>query len=226
MSRKTSIQTLSAVDVDALLQDSYLLVVELREGATAPSGRDLWKHCSNQVEEVRQRLKDVGMSQRSIDHISYAQCALLDETVLGFAKEKAHADWAAEPLQAKFFNRHQAGEFLYEDMHEVLREPAPDLQVLTAFQRVLMLGFKGRYSDLEHPEREQLLDTLNARVTPLATRHALIPRAGRVGGFRVRRWLHSPLMQCLVVAMLLVGAWWGLNYLLGDAISSLLPGRA
>ncbi|WP_044875394.1 type VI secretion system protein TssL, short form [Pseudomonas sp. LFM046] len=225
MSLKTEAQTLSAVDVDALLQDSYLLVVELRGGATAGSGRDLWKRCSNQVEEVRQRLKDAGMSQRSVDHISYAQCALLDETVLGFAKEEAHADWAAEPLQAKFFNRHQAGEFLYEDMHEVLREPAPDLHVMTAFQRVLMLGFKGRYSDLQHPEREQLLRVLSTRVAPLVTRHALISRVGRVGGFRVRRWLSSPFMQCLVVAVLLVGAWWGLNYLLGDAISSLLPGR-
>ncbi len=226
MSLKTRIQTLPAVDVDALLQDSYLLVVELRAGAMAPSGRDLWRRCSSEVDEVRQRLKDVGMSQRSIDHISYAQCALLDETVLGFTKEKSHSDWAAEPLQAKFFNRHQAGEFLYEDMHEVLREAAPDPQVLTVFQRVLMLGFKGRYRDLEHPEREQLVSTLNARVAPLATRHALISSARRVGGFRMRRWLHSPLMQCLVVALLLVGAWWGLNYLLGDAISSLLPGRA
>ncbi|WP_271411939.1 type VI secretion system protein TssL, short form [Pseudomonas sp. Q1-7] len=225
MNLKAETQNLSAIDVDALLQDSYLLVVELREGARAPSGRDLWTRCSNQVEEVREQLKNAGMSQRSIDHISYAQCALLDETVLGCTTEKAHADWAAEPLQAKFFNRHQAGEFLYEDMREVLRDPAPDLQVLTVFQRVLMLGFKGRYSDLEYPEREQILSALSARVAPFVIRHALISGPGRTDGFHVQRLLHSPLMQCLAAVVLLVGAWWGLNHLLGEAITSLLPGK-
>ncbi len=214
-----------SVDVDLLLQDSYLLVVELREGASALTGRDLWKRCSNQVEQVRQQLADAGVSQRSIDHISYAQCALLDETVMGALKDDAHAEWAGEPLQARFFNRHQAGEFLYEDMREVLREPAPDQQVLTAFQRVLMLGFKGRYR-VDDPEREQLLAALNAQVAPLATRSALISRAGRTGGLFLQRWLAAPLLQVLLAGLLLVGAWWGLNHLLGEAIAKLLPGQA
>ncbi|MCY1205368.1 type IV/VI secretion system protein, DotU family [compost metagenome] len=224
MSRHTEMAGLPAVDIDALLQDSYLLVVSLREGATASSGRALWSHCSGQVETVRQALQDVGMSQRSIDHISYALCALLDETVLGFAKDDAHAEWAREPLQAKFFNRHQAGKFLYEDMHEVLREPAPDPQVLTAYQRVLMLGFKGRYRDLQHPEREQLLRTLDARVAPLATRHALVCGSASGWGAPVLRALRSPAMQLGMATALLACAWWGLNHLLANAVTALMPG--
>ncbi|MCO6060368.1 type VI secretion system protein TssL, short form [Pseudomonas sp. MOB-449] len=226
MSRNDDKQKQPLVDIDALLQDSYLLVVELREGASARHGRDLWKHCSSQVEHVRQRLEEAGMSEKSIDHISYAQCALLDETVLRFASEEAHADWASEPLQARFFNRHQAGEFLYEDMREVLRESAPDVQVLTAFQRVLMLGFKGRYRDLDDPEREQLLTALNANVAPLTTQHSLTTHAGPAGGFNAHRWLRSPLLQTLAVMLLLVGTWWGLNQLLGSVISTLFPGQA
>ncbi len=216
----------SAVDVDALLQDSYLLVVALREGATASGSRDLWKHCSAQIEEVRERLKADGMSQKSIDCISYAQCALLDETVLGYAKDEAHADWAGEPLQAKFFNRHQAGQFLYEDMCDVLREPAPDPRVLTVYQRVLMLGFKGRYNDLHHPEREDLLRALDARVAPLVTRQVLFSGSGQGRDGAVRHGLRSPLMQLLVAALLIVGTWWGLNQLLSSAVSSLMPGAA
>jgi type VI secretion system protein ImpK len=94
MSRNDDKQTQPMTDIDALLQDSYLLVVELREGASARNGRDLWKHCSSQIEHVRQRLEDAGMSEKSINHISYAHCALLDETVLRFASEDARADWA------------------------------------------------------------------------------------------------------------------------------------
>jgi len=161
----------------------------------------------------------------STDHISHAQCALLDETVLGCADEAAHAQWAAEPLQAKFFNRHQAGEFLYEDMREVLREPAPDPQVLTVFQRILMLGFKGRYRELDHPERRQLLTALNAHVAPLQTHHGLVTSSGGRRWFERQRWVRSTWVQILAMVVLLIGVWWGLDHLLGRAIVTLMPGQ-
>jgi len=71
-------QTAAAVDIDALLQDTYLLVVELRQGASVQPGRELGELCVEQVEQTRQRLELAGLSPRSIDHISHAQCALLD----------------------------------------------------------------------------------------------------------------------------------------------------
>ncbi|WP_163000370.1 DotU family type IV/VI secretion system protein, partial [Pseudomonas viridiflava] len=112
----------AGMDVDALLQDTYLLVVELRQGALVAPGEALVQLCVEQVERVREHLRASGLSQRNIDHISHAQCALLDEAVLSCAEDEQHAGWASEPLQARFFNRHQAGEFLYEDMRDVLRE--------------------------------------------------------------------------------------------------------
>lgn len=218
-------QTATAVDIDSLLQDSYLLVVELQQGASAQNSLDLWPLCVEQIEHVRQQLKHAGLSQRSIDHISHAQCALLDETVLGCAKHEAHAKWASEPLQAKFFSRHQAGEFLYEDMREVLREPAPDRHVLTAFQRVLMLGFLGRYRDVNDPEREQLLAALNAQVAPLELSHGVTTQAGVGHRISSLHGLRSPLAHILAAGLLLVGAWWGLDHLLGGVIATLLPGQ-
>jgi type VI secretion system protein ImpK len=219
-------QTATAVDIDALLQDSYLLVVELRQGASAQNSHDLSQRCAEQIEHVRERLKHAGLSQRSIDHISHAQCALLDETVLNCAKDDAHALWASEPLQARFFSRHQAGEFLYEDMREVLREPAPDRHVLTAFQRVLMLGFQGRYHDMNDPEREQLLAALNAQVAPLELSHGLTTQAGVGRRIVSLHGLRSPLAHVLSAGLLLVGVWWGLDHLLGAVIATLLPGQA
>jgi type VI secretion system protein ImpK len=218
--------TATAVDIDALLQDSFLLVVELRHGASAQNAEELWERCAGQIEFVRQLLEQAGLSQRSIDHISHAQCALLDETVLSCAIADAHAKWAREPLQARFFNRHQAGEFLYEDMREVLREPAPDPQVLTAFQRVLMLGFRGRYRELNDPEREQLLTALNGHVAPMELRLGITTQASGANRTGSLRGLRSPLAHVLVVGLLLVAVWWGLDRLLSGLITTLLPGAA
>ncbi len=214
----------TALDLDALLQDSYLLVVELRQGASVQDSQELWQRCERQVEQVQQNLNDAGLSKRSVELISHAQCALLDETALGCAKDKAHTQWASQPLQTRFFGSHQAGEFLYEDMRESLRQPSPDVLVLTAFQRVLMLGFRGRYHDADDAEREQLLAALNTRVAPLELNQALTTR--RVGQpMNAQYGLRSPLMHILAAGLLLASAWWGLDHWLGNLIATFVPGQ-
>lgn len=213
----------TAVDIDALLQDSYLLVVELLRGTPVYSSQDISAQCIKQIEHVLGQLEKAGLSRRSIDHISHAQCALLDETVLGLAQGEDHAKWANEPMQARFFNRLQAGEFLYEDMREVLREPAPDLHVLTAFHRVLMLGFKGRYQQLDDPEREQLLSALNAKVQSLKLSQTMNTRGSQGARAMAPAWLRTPLTQGVAAGVLLAVVWCGLDYLLGDLIATLVP---
>ena len=102
-----------------------------------------------------------------MEHITYAQCALLDKTVLSRSgMDDGQAIWMKNPLQSHFFNTLQAGELLYERMKQVLQEPAPAQAVLTCFHRVLLLGFRGRYQDPAAPERDQLISTLNGQVAP------------------------------------------------------------
>lgn len=209
------------VDIDALLQRTYLLVVELRQDGSAQNSLELRACCATQIVEVRGQLECAGVGPRSIDLICYAQCALLDETVLGCATKQAHADWAAMPLQAEFFSRHQAGESLYEDMREVLREPSPDPLVLTVYHRVLALGFKGRYSEHAAPEREQLMEALAQRVRPLTLERRLPTQAcagGRLG--LPERW-RGPLGHWVLASLLLVGLWWALDLMLGDPLGKL-----
>ncbi len=155
------------INIDALLRDTFLTVVELRQGTTVRHGMELYRHCQRQVELVRERLKDAGFSRESVEHITYAQCALLDETVLSRGgMDDGQAIWMKDPLQSHFFNTLQAGELLYERMKQVLQEPAPAQAVLTCFHRVLLLGFRGRYQDPAAPERDQLISTLNGQVAP------------------------------------------------------------
>lgn len=213
-----------AVDIDALLQDTYLLVVELQQKAAPKDGEELWKHCVAQVEQCRNNLINAGVSQRAVNQICYAQCALLDETVLRNTSEQDHAVWAAKPLQAHFFSRHQAGEQLYEDMRESLAEPAPDLRVLTCYHRVLMLGFLGRYRTETAPEREQLLAALNEHVEPFAAAGAT-PVLVIARGGSWRRWLNRPWLHLATAAVLLLGLWLVLHRVLGDTVTSLLSGQ-
>jgi type VI secretion system protein ImpK len=213
------------VAIDALLQDSYLLVVELSQNAVPRSESELWRHCAAQVEGTRNKLIEAGVSQRTINQICYAQCALLDETVMRNSQPALRDEWATQPLQAHFFSRHQAGEQLYEDMREALAEPAPDRRVLTCYQRVLMLGFLGRYETENAPERERLLAALNEQVESFGAggKGSLLIRGGDSG---LRRWLGAPWLHVALAAVLLVGLWLVLNRLLADTVAALLPGHA
>ncbi|WP_423770604.1 type VI secretion system protein TssL, short form [Pseudomonas sp. NLJ1] len=223
MNHATPQNAAAKVDIDALMQDTYLLVVELRHGTEAHSSPQLWSRCVADVEHVRATLQECGLDRRSIDLISHAQCALLDETVLACAEGRAHEDWAMETLQAKFFSSHQAGESLYEDMRTALREASVHPHVLTVFHRVLMLGFLGRYREVNHPERQQLLTAISAEVPPLVTSQSLVIPLGTGPRMPMWHWLRSPLVHIVMAAALLVGAWWGLDNALGEAVASLLP---
>lgn len=212
------------LDVDALLQNSYLLVVELGAGGKIEKSPELWSRCVSLIEDARRDLEEAGLSQRSAQLISHAQCGLLDERVLQSTTGELRAQWTLQPLQARFFNSHQAGESLYEEMREVLREPSPDPQVLTAFQRILALGFRGRYPDDNDPERERLLAELSARVAPLRARQLRLGR--RASAFSLGARIQSSLTHGLTVALLLMTVWWGLDQVLGNLIHALSPGAS
>ena len=213
------------VDVDQLLQDSYLLVVELRHGASSPDSDALWNLCTRQVVMVRDGLTQAGVSQRHVDFISHAQCALLDETVLVHAGAGARAKWTHEPLQAHYFGRHQAGQFLYEEMREVLNEPAPDPSVLRVYQRVLMLGFLGRYKAPDHPERQQLMAELTTRVAPVSLDQALPTWIDARGRKPLPAWMRAPLLHLFAAGLLLAGLWWLLDSHLAALVASLVTER-
>lgn len=211
----------AALDIDALLQDSYLLVVTLRQQGTLQDNLDLWAHCTEQVERTRRGLAEAGVSDRVIDQICYAQCALLDETVLGRAQDDIHAAWAAKPLQAHFFNRHVAGIQLYEDLREALGDPACDRLLLTCYHRVLLLGFQGCYQGERSAAREQLLAALEERVAPFAPA-ADVPVLLREEQSGALRLMYSPWLHLLAAGSLVAGLWWGLEHLLTSTIGMLL----
>ncbi|WP_145598732.1 type VI secretion system protein TssL, short form [Yersinia alsatica] len=214
-------------NIDALLQDTWLQVISLRQGViySEGEGQAFWQRCVTDIERVHQGLKDAGHSEQSCEHIRYAQCALLDETVKGRGvQDDAYFVWCHSPLQAHFFNTLDAGNQLYERMRTVLSEPAPDSAVLTCFHRVLMLGFLGGYRSVAVPEREQLVSQLTARVPAFS----FLPSRGILAtasshnrlGVWLRYWPVRLGLAALMVALL----WWGLDSWLSGLLPTLLPG--
>ena len=214
----------SVIDIDDLLQDTWLLVVQLRQGVPVEHGQTLWQHCTKNIERTEQTLKEAGMHQSAIDHIRYAQCALLDETVLGRPQDDGYSAWHSMPLQAHFFQTLQAGELLYQRMREVLREPAPNMAVLTCFHRVLMLGFRGVYGENDTPERQQLVAELSQRVAPLDVDQSA-PLLVNAAASRRYRWLHSRWVHVVAAVVILAGVWWGFQSYLTTLVTTLLPAK-
>ncbi len=214
------------VDIDALLQETWLQVISLRQEVSFAEGegRAFWKKCVADVEAVRRKLGDAGVSEQNAGHILYTQCALLDECVKGRGvRDDAYFVWCDSPLQAHFFNTLDAGSQLYERIRAVLRDPAPDSGVLVCFHRALMLGFQGGYSSLEVTEREQLVVKLSDLVpafsfAPSGPALALAPPPSRIGVW-LRYWpLRIGLAACIVALL-----WWGLDYWLTGLLPTLLP---
>ncbi|WP_294613259.1 type VI secretion system protein TssL, short form [uncultured Gilliamella sp.] len=154
--------------IDELLRDSILVVVQLKTKADIPSVHKLYENCKQQVTTVREELYNAQYSQDVIDDISYALCALLDETVLlcdrDNPKNQDYDEWLGAPLQVVFFNTHNAGYDLFEKIRSRLKADIKETLVLSCFDRVLGLGFQGCYLDKPQMEREHLILALREAV--------------------------------------------------------------
>ena len=214
-------------DIDALLQETWLVVISLRHGPVFKEGegQQLWQRCVENLERVQKHLIATDHSAESCQHILYAQCALLDEAAKSRGvQDDACMQWYDRPLQGQFFGKINAGDQLYERMRQVLREAAPDRAVLTCFHRVLMLGFLGGFSDVNAPERIRLVRELGKRVPAFGVPQNYPVMAFASAGLGAVAWLrHWPVRIGLSVASL-TALWWGLDHWLDSLITTLLPG--
>lgn len=238
-------------DIDALMAETWLTVAQLRHGGEVSDGPALYAACKRQVESVREALERAGYDGESIDHITYAQCALLDETVLNrkpaepfsasarseaafsvsaegtdttptVTLDTAQKAWRSAPLQTVYFGTLRAGGALYDRISEVLRQPAPEPAVLTCYQRVLALGFQGQYS---------LSDVGQSRrdevITALNDRVPMLETSDALVVYKTGRRRYNPLHSVwfwIVVAIVLTGGvWLGGHLWLQDLLHQQLP---
>lgn len=215
------------IDIDALLQNTWLQAISLRHGPTFQEGegRMLWERCVADVERVQLALKEKGLDDVSCQHILTAQCALIDEAVKSRGlQDDACVQWYDIPLQGHFLGTMEAGDTLCDRMRDVLHEPAPDSAVLTCFQRVMMLGFLGSFRSLNDPERQKLVKALSEHIAPFTYPQTHPVLAESRSGRGVGNWFSSWPARIAVSAIVVAALWWGLNNWLDQMLATLLPG--
>ncbi|MEN5018898.1 type VI secretion system protein TssL, short form [Erwinia sp. Eh17-17] len=221
------------LDIDQLLEDTWLTVTMLRQGAATSDGYALYQNCCRQVDNVRKALQGAGYDEASIGHISYAQCALLDETVMSrkprdavegndTVLDEGQRAWRMAPLQAKYFGSLHAGEAIWDRITEVLRQPAPVEAVLVCYHRILALGFQGLFSvkTVSQTQRDDALKALSERIPALNSGLSLlVHRTGRHRYSLLRSvWFWTGF------AIVLTGlVWLGGHHWLQTLLSSQLP---
>jgi len=206
--------------IERIFFPGWLMVSQLRGGQEVRDGKELYRRACRLVQEARTALKDAGYSDTRRDHMVYALCALLDESVMNRGTtDGAYLTWHRDPLQAHFFGTLNAGEELWERIRSLLKEPAPDIAVLTCMYRTLQLGFVGQYRAQDDERREDVIRTLEERVPAysLAQDAPIVVRSSHLS--TGRRWY----VLCWVVsAVALAALWFFLSSSLTEMVSQII----
>jgi type VI secretion system protein ImpK len=207
------------------IRDTALTVASLHAGDFPKNKFDEFRtKCKEQVDRLEEELSEAGHAKDVIDDALYAQCALLDETVLRCLKNEDRDAWEHEPLQVTQFNSHDAGEELIKRMETRLHAPQPNVMLLLIFHTVLLLGFQGRFAVQGETERYKLLNDLSERLehgdpkTTSDDRSTVIVTAGPSR----RCWpTLSPLAWVMLTAVLAALLYGGLQHWLSTSIAAL-----
>lgn len=209
--------------IERIFYPGWLMASQLRGGQKVHDGERLYRRACHLVESARKALADAGYREASREHMIYALCALLDESVLNRGvDDDGYLFWRRDPLQARFFGTLKAGEELWERIRNILKENSPDTAVLTCLYRTLQLGFVGQYRAQNDERREDVVRTLGERVPPftLAQDAPIVVRASRLRSGRRLYWL-SWIAGIAVLAAL----WFFLSSSLTDMVSQTIrPG--
>jgi type VI secretion system protein ImpK len=203
--------------IERIFYPGWLLASQLRGGQEVREGEKLYRRACRLVQDARTALTEAGYSDNSRDHMVYALCALLDESVLNRGtSDDGYLAWRRDPLQAHLFSTLNAGEELWERIRNLLKETAPDTAVLTCFYRTLQLGFVGQYRAQDDERREDVVSQLGERVPAftLAQDAPVVVRASRLRSGRRGYWL-----SWIVGAVVLVALWFFLSSSLTELVS-------
>lgn len=157
--------TTSHHTIDMIFAQTWLMVCQLHQGTAITHGESFYRRVCQLIDETRPKLLEHGYPEAAIEHMQYAQCALIDESVMNRQhQDDGYNTWIQSPLQARYFNTLEAGDKLWDRLRSILNETAPNPDVLLCFHRVLTLGFVGKFRQKDAPERERIVAQLNVQL--------------------------------------------------------------
>jgi type VI secretion system protein ImpK len=145
-------------------RDTAFTVAGLADDATSITFVSFREKCVAQVDALGRELRAQGHLPDVVRDATYAQCALLDETALARLKGPERDAWEREPLQVREFKSNDAGYELIDRIQQRLTEPRPKLALLSMYNAVLGLGFKGKFALSGADARLELMRALDQRI--------------------------------------------------------------
>lgn len=136
------------------------LLVELaylRRRENMPPADVLFEYARRQLNRLRAKLQELGLSPEDVTDAYYALVAFVDEAMQ--ADQGPLKDfWQAHLLQLELFGETRAGEGFYDRLHRAQDERR--LSVLRVYYLCLLFGFHGIYAHHGELERENLMESV------------------------------------------------------------------
>jgi type VI secretion system protein ImpK len=139
-----------------------ILAREAMENTMTPPPEEIALELTRSLEQSANQMKSIPMSGRRLQEAQYAMVALADETILNIDWSGRDA-WLEEPLEARFYQSHEAGERVFKKIDELLyRNDPDDVELARIYLMTLALDFRGRFRDHDpHDERAAYLNNLH-----------------------------------------------------------------
>lgn len=220
---ETDIQakTITSAFIDNIFQDTWLLVLAIRNIPGVVVDKTLYQHCLKMIEDVQDKLRKVDASEYLCDELKFAHCVFLDEAIMTQKDVDTSYWWHASPLQSRLLMDLRGGEKFYVHLNKLLREVTPSEAILTCYHRMLTLGYQGKYQldgGEANEERQSLLKQLN-ELLPATKGKINNPIFLRNHRPDIRFWRRSPWVMRSLGLLLIVAVTCAmsmhLNYMLG-----------
>ncbi|MGR7118229.1 DotU family type IV/VI secretion system protein [Klebsiella aerogenes] len=208
--------------IDGLLQDTFLFVMEVNHDNALVRDEAFYRRGCALVEDVKSRLDEMKESDDFIHHVQYAQCGLIDHTVMNSVPDADNRVWRRAPLEGAYLGTLRAGNFIPEALRKLLRQADPDRRLLVLYQRIYAFGY-GRYLPDYDDERRQAMESLDALVPAAEQPQSATLIVEHRPGVR-RGLLRSRLFHVVALATLMVVLYCGLDYSLHHHLLTSLSG--
>jgi type VI secretion system protein ImpK len=131
--------------VDELTAECFDALNQLREyDGPIVSPELIHDRVCGYIDGIKERARDLQISDRDVQDILFALVALADEIAMS-KPEPLRGTWVGRPLQLQYFNENLAGENFFVRL-EALRRDRRRVDVLRIYYLCLLFGFQGRYA--------------------------------------------------------------------------------
>lgn len=209
----TSDDKITASTFDALMQDTWLLALAIRNNPPVVVDDALYQRCFGMIQQVQKELSAAGVADPLIEEITFAHCTFLDEAVMTQPDTDVSTWWSRTPLKGHFLGHIHGGDRFYEQIKKHLREPNPPKVIVTCYYRMLQLGYVGKYTAESDAERQSLLQGL-ATLLPGVPKDNAGQDIVVVSGGKAAQWWQSRWVILFLLLLLSTGIWVGLTLFL------------